>query len=53
MTKKSDLLAERQRVWDFLFDAIFHGLETTGDTIKAAIHHIGTLTKLIEKCDEE
>ena len=53
MSKRSDLLEERERVWTFLFDAIFHGLQTTADKFKAAIHHIGTLTRQIEKCDDE
>ena len=53
MNKKSALLEEREGVLTFLFDAIFHGLQTTKDQFNLAIHRLGTLDRLLKKCDDE
>jgi hypothetical protein len=52
MSKKSDILEEREGVLKFIFDAIFHGLQATTAQFNAAIHHLGTLNKRLEKCDD-
>jgi hypothetical protein len=53
MTRKSDLLEARESVLKFLFDAIFHGLQTTREKFNAAIHDLGTIDKLLKKRDED
>lgn len=53
MARKSDLLEERESVVTFLFDAIFHGLQTTKDQFNAAIHRLGTLDRLLRKSDDQ
>jgi hypothetical protein len=53
MSRKSDLLEEREGVLKVLFGAIFDGLKVTTEQFNTAVHHLGTINILLERCDDD